>query len=552
MADDVTVDNVSLTDYKVVADEITSPYAGTAGLAQGVKILDGTANGTQPVPATTANGLLVDVSRITGTVTVDTGILQYAEDTAHVGGDKLMLAGVLQQAADAAISGDFDRTLLQVDSSGFLKVNVKAGSAGGTQYTEGDVDATITGPAIMWEDAANTLRAVSLTKPLPVTLFPAGLNAGPVFGDDTTFTIAADAVMAIGAMADESFTDSVNEDDIGIPRMTLDRKLLVRVVGATDANRLDIDASGRPTVNVNGTVTVDSELPAAAALADNMANPTVPGVGAFGMVFDGSTWDRMIGTSAEGVCVSGAKGVDTAPGSLPVSMAGVGSTATPSPTSADNRLQYLWLTRNGALNVADGGGSLTVDGTVTANQGTAGTAWEVVGDVAADVGVPANPVSVGGRASNAVPTAVSADADSVFLWLLRTGALVVAQAAHHGMLSDPYNFTSKTVQTTTTQTGSDVWTPASGKKIIVTSYQIQAGGTTAGTIQLWFGANADTTYSRGTDLAIFDGEFAPSATLKPGAIQTGLWISSTADHEVHLTTSAAINPLTITLWGYEV
>jgi hypothetical protein len=37
---------------------------------------------------------------------------------------------------------------------------------------------------------------------------------------------------------------------------------------------------------------VDSELPDAAALADATANPTVPGVGAFMHVWNGTTWDR--------------------------------------------------------------------------------------------------------------------------------------------------------------------------------------------------------------------------------------------------------------------
>ena len=37
-----------------------------------------------------------------------------------------------------------------------------------SEYTEGDTDATITGVAILWEDASNTLRAVSTAKPLPV------------------------------------------------------------------------------------------------------------------------------------------------------------------------------------------------------------------------------------------------------------------------------------------------------------------------------------------------------------------------------------------------
>ena len=35
-----------------------------------------------------------------------------------------------------------------------------------------------------------------------------------------------------------------------------------------------------------------TELPAAAALADNTANPTTPSIGALLMCFDGSTWDR--------------------------------------------------------------------------------------------------------------------------------------------------------------------------------------------------------------------------------------------------------------------
>lgn len=47
-------------------------------------------------------------------------------------------------------------------------------------------------------------------------------------------------------------------------------------------------------VNANQEVytSANTELPAAATLADNTANPTVPGVAAFLMCFDGTTWDR--------------------------------------------------------------------------------------------------------------------------------------------------------------------------------------------------------------------------------------------------------------------
>jgi hypothetical protein len=48
-------------------------------------------------------------------------------------------------------------------------INALSIGGGGTQYTEGDTDATITGTAFMWEDAANTLVSVSSTKPLPVS-----------------------------------------------------------------------------------------------------------------------------------------------------------------------------------------------------------------------------------------------------------------------------------------------------------------------------------------------------------------------------------------------
>jgi hypothetical protein len=53
----------------------------------------------------------------------------------------------------------------------------------------------------------------------------------------------------MGAFADETAPDSVDEGDIGIPRMTLDRKLLIEIADATtDANRLAIDANGAITV----------------------------------------------------------------------------------------------------------------------------------------------------------------------------------------------------------------------------------------------------------------------------------------------------------------
>lgn len=53
------------------------------------------------------------------------------------------------------------------------EVKVSGGGGGGsagTEYTEGATDATITGTAMMWEDASDTIRAVSGLHPLPVSI----------------------------------------------------------------------------------------------------------------------------------------------------------------------------------------------------------------------------------------------------------------------------------------------------------------------------------------------------------------------------------------------
>ncbi len=66
-----------------------------------------------------------------------------------------------------------------------------------------------------------------------------------VVADDSAFTVGTDTIGVIGCLADETTPDSVDEGDVGVPRMTLDRKQLhVLVDATTDANRLAINASG--------------------------------------------------------------------------------------------------------------------------------------------------------------------------------------------------------------------------------------------------------------------------------------------------------------------
>jgi hypothetical protein len=209
------------------------------------------------------------------------------------------------------------------------------------------------------------------------------------------------------------------------------------------------DNGGSLTVDGSVSVTgsVDTELPAAAALADNAANPTAPAVGAFGLVWDGATWDRAPGSSADGTLVNlGANNDVTLGAALPAGTNNIGDVdvlTVPAPlstTGGGTEATALRVTvandSTGVLSVDDNGGSLTVDGTVTANQGAAGTAWEVVGDVAQDAAIAGNPLPTGLRASDAEPTAMSADGDAVYGWGDRSGRFVTTQKAGTATLSN--------------------------------------------------------------------------------------------------------------------
>lgn len=89
---------------------------------------------------------------------------------------------------------------------------------------------------------------------------------------------------------------------------------------------------------------VDTELPAAAALADNMANPTAPAVAAHAMAWDGATWDRSPGDSANGLDVDvtrlpAVKGESTTSGgNSGARVGGLSNTATAVKSSAAGQL----------------------------------------------------------------------------------------------------------------------------------------------------------------------------------------------------------------------
>ena len=131
-----------------------------------------------------------------------------------------------------------------------------ADSAFKTQVSR-DENANTSSNVLFIQLADNAGNAVSVTgNKLDVN---ATVTLETAYVDDSAFAVGTDKVNAQGFLADETAPDSVDEGDIGIARMTLDRKQLNVIVDPTnDARRMVIEASGYPTVNVNGTVTIDA------------------------------------------------------------------------------------------------------------------------------------------------------------------------------------------------------------------------------------------------------------------------------------------------------
>ena len=136
------------------------------------------------------------------------GGTQYDEDSAHVSGDKLTMAGVVRADTAAALAGtDGDRTALITDSTGRLWCNVS------NTVTVASHAVTNAGTFAVQVDGS-ALTALQLIDDV-------------IFSDDAAFTPATSKVAVVGFQADETSTDSVDEGDAGAARMTLDRKLIV-------------------------------------------------------------------------------------------------------------------------------------------------------------------------------------------------------------------------------------------------------------------------------------------------------------------------------------
>lgn len=128
-----------------------------------------------------------------------------------------------------------------------------------------------------------------------------------------------------------------------------------------------------------------------------------------------------------------------------------------------------------AVNIQDGGNTITVDGTVTAAQATASNLnAQVVGELANDAVDSGNPIKIGGKAVSAAPTAVAA-ADRVNGLFDLWGRLFTRHGAQAPAAS---TWTGVHVPATATQATKTQASAGAGKRNVCTgfTFTICAGG----------------------------------------------------------------------------
>ena len=166
---------------------------------------------------------------------------------------------------------------------------------GGTQYTEGDTDASITGVAMMWEDGSDTLRAVSSSKPLPV-------DSLAIHTDNVAFSGGDKGVATLAVYNTDTITNGLGLHTTG------------------DYVPLSVDASANLRVALySGNVELDSSPSGSDGNSNSRKAYYSYSRPSF---FNGTTWDRFRGDATDGLLVNLGSNNDVTLATLPDTAAG--------------------------------------------------------------------------------------------------------------------------------------------------------------------------------------------------------------------------------------
>lgn len=191
--------------------------------------------------------------------------------------------------------------------------------------------------------------------------------------------------------------------------------LCVRAASATDRSAGATDGDYEPcAVDANGKLwtNADTEMPAAAALVDDTANPTVPGVASFNMCFDGSTWDRCTKATAGNGAVDTATQRVTIANDSTGNLATIGTSVTPGTSAA-----HLGKAEDGAHTTGDTGVMLLGVRAASPTDRSAGPTdgdYEPLGiNAAGAVWTTPTPTTAGGLTTHYLTSAASTNSTNV-------------------------------------------------------------------------------------------------------------------------------------------
>jgi hypothetical protein len=428
----------------------------TNGLDVDVTRVGGDVTVVQP----TAANLNVRVENVTGTVSLPTGAATAAKQPAlgtagTASADVITVQGVASmtplQVSDGGGTLTVDGTVAATQSGAWTVT----GSGGTFPVTDSGgsltVDAPVGTPAFVRlsdGSAAITTLPVSLasvpshavtnagTFAVQVTSLPASTNTVEVVGDAAENAAVAGNPVLTGGRYDSS-PRTLGNGDVGAVALNASGQMLVEIAaGAGSGGTAAADGATftRNTTSVTpaGAV-VESSAPTlnngdVAGLSQDTAGNLRVRVDAGGIA--GAVVDSVAGATDEGVLAvlvrddalatltpadgDYTQGRTNARGALWVAL---------DSTAAQNVTVAAALPA-GTNNIGDVDVLTLPNVTLAAGTNTN----EVVGDAAIDAAIAGNPVLIGGRASTATPSAMSADNDAQALWLTREGAAVTVGA----------------------------------------------------------------------------------------------------------------------------
>lgn len=303
-AGSLTVDNATLS-VTGGGTEATSIRVTIANDSTGLVSVDDNAGSlTVDNAALSVTGGGVEASALRVTIANDsTGVVSVDDNAGSL---------TVDNAALSVTGGGAEATAMRVtianDSTGLVSVDDNGGNL--------SVDWAGTVPPIGAGLEATALRVTVATDSTGV--LSVDDNAGSLTVDNAALSVTGGGVEASAlrvTIANDS-TGLVSVDD-NAGSLTVDNAALSVTGGGAEATALRVtianDSTGVLSVDDNagsltidgtvtanagtGTFTVDSELPAAAALADGATNPTTPLVGSCPSTYNGTTWDRYRGVA---------------------------------------------------------------------------------------------------------------------------------------------------------------------------------------------------------------------------------------------------------------